>query len=344
MTSNSIKLVIELEKELADVVYTFCERGINFTEDRLCTLAYELAVVNKRTGFSPTKKKAGRYWLKGYLDRWPKLKKKNAKNLSIYQARCSNPIVIGIFFDDLAKWIKDWKLEYKPFSIWNVDKMVIEDVPKERKVIGIKGIPVNQTVADEKPTNSTVVTFVSAGGLYMPPMVIFKCGKIEGRWREAAPSGYALRHSKTGYTNQELFAECGENFVHFLKEKNFFVMVLLLLDCHKSHLFNLHFMQYMKAYGVEVCCFPPHCTHIIQPLDDTPFRNFKRVYQKELCEWNHKYLGARMTKVDWFRVFVPAFIQAMSPSCIQKGFENTGIYPVNPKVQKLKRLGPSVRA
>ena len=61
MTSNSIKLVIELEEELADVVYTFCERGFPFTEDRLCTLAYELAVANKRTGFSPTKKKAGRY-------------------------------------------------------------------------------------------------------------------------------------------------------------------------------------------------------------------------------------------------------------------------------------------
>ena len=86
-------------------------------------------------------------------------------------------------------------------------------------MIGIKGIPASQTVADEKPTNSTVVTFASAGGLYMPPMVIFKCVKLEGKWREAAPSGYALRHSKTGYINQDLFAECGENFVHFLKEK-----------------------------------------------------------------------------------------------------------------------------
>ena len=118
--------------------------------------------------------------------------------------------------------------------------------------------------------------------------------------------------------------------------------VLLRLDSHKNHLFNLHFMQYMKANGVEVCCFPSHCTHIIQPLDDTPFGNFKRVYHKELYEWNHKHLGARMTKADWFRLLVPAFTQAISPSCIKKGFENTGIYPVNPKVQKLKRLGPSI--
>ena len=64
--------------------------------------------------------------------------------------------------------------------------------------------------------------------------------------------------------------------------------------------------------------------------------------QKELSDWNHRHLGTRMSKVDWFRVFVPAFTQSMGASCIKKGFENTGIYPVNPKVKKLQRLGPSI--
>ena len=101
-------------------------------------------------------------------------------------------------------------------------------------------------------------------------------------------------------------------------------------------------MQYMKANGVEVCYFPLHCTHIIQPLGDTLFGNFKKVYLCKLCEWNHKHLGARMSKVDWFRVFVPAFTQSLTPSCIKKVFENIGIYPVDPNVQKLQRLGPSI--
>ena len=73
------KLVIELEEELSDIVYTFCERGLPFTEKRLCKLAYELAMANKRPGFSPTKKMAGRYWLKGFLERFPKLRKKMLK-------------------------------------------------------------------------------------------------------------------------------------------------------------------------------------------------------------------------------------------------------------------------
>ena len=42
-------------------------------------LAYELAVANKRKGFSPKKMMTGRYWLKGFLERFPNLKKKMPK-------------------------------------------------------------------------------------------------------------------------------------------------------------------------------------------------------------------------------------------------------------------------
>ena len=150
---------------------------------------------------------------------------------------------------------------------------------------------------------------------------------------------------KTGYINQQLFAEYGELFVRFLKEKHLLgnnQKVLLLLDSHKSHLFKLQFMTYMSSNGVEVCCFPPHSTHLLQPLDDVPFAHFKGCYQKELADWNLKHLGRKMTRIEFFRVFVPAYTKAMMPQTIQKGFSNTGIYPVNPHASKLQRIGPSI--
>ena len=226
-----------------------------------------------------------------------------------------------------------------------MDESGVGDVPSVQQVIGVTGIPASQTVAGEKPQNTTVVTYASAGGLCMPPMIIFKAGKVDSSWREAAPSGYAIRCSKTGYINQQLFAEYGELFIKFLKEKNLLgnnQKVLLLLDSHKSHLFNLNFMTYMSANGVEVCCFPPHCTHLLQPLDDVPFAQFKGCYQKELSEWNLRHLGRKMSRVDFFRVFVPAYTRAMLPPTIQKGFANTGIYPLNPDASKLQRIGPSI--
>ena len=94
---------------------------------------------------------AGRYWLKGFLERFPNLKKKNAKNLSIHKAKCANKVLISKFFQELTQWVREWKLEYKPFHIWNVDESGVGDVPNEQQVIGITGVPASQTVAGEKP-------------------------------------------------------------------------------------------------------------------------------------------------------------------------------------------------
>ena len=205
-----------------------------------------------------------------------------------------------------------------------MDESGVGDVPSVQQVIGVTGIPASQTVAGEKPQNTTVVTYASAGGLCMPPMIIFKAGKVDSSWREAAPSGYAIRCSKTGYINQQLFAEYGELFIKFLKRSISWVIT------RKSYYSWIHtkattsltsnFMTYMSANGVEVCCFPPHCTHLLQPLDDVPFAQFKGCYQKELSEWNLRHLGRKMSRVEFFRVFVPAYTKAMLPPTIQKGF------------------------
>ena len=132
----------------------------------------------------------------------------------------------------------------------------------------------------------------------MPPLIIFKANKIKPEWWEAVPTGYMIQGSATGYINRKLFQEFGEHFVRFLTEKKILAgknKVLLLLDMHKSHLFNLGLMEYMKSKNVEVCCFPPHCTHILQPLDDTPFALFKAEYQRQLMHVNRLLSGQRIS-------------------------------------------------
>ena len=77
----------------------------------------------------------------------------------------------------------------------------------------------------------------------------------------------------------------------------------------------------------------------MQPLDDVPYAALKRRYQKELISYNFKIAGAHMIRTQFFHVFVPAFTQAFTPENIRKGFENTGIYPINPKAKKLQETG-----
>ena len=213
-----------------------------------------------------------------------------------------------------------------------------------QKVIGVKGERSFQTVSGKKATNTTMLTFVSAGGLSLNPMLIFKASKIKTEWREAAPSGYMLRPSATGYINAKLFYEYGEYFIKFLRESHILTAnkkVLLLLDMHKSHLFNLDFMEYMKADNVEVCSFPPYCTHVLQLLDDVPFARFKNEYQRELLIMNRQLCGNHMNKRQFFRVFIPAYTQGLTPEAIRKGYKNTGIYPLNPQAEKLKNIQAS---
>ena len=322
----------------------YARRGFPFSQNQLRVLAYEMASREGQKGFSPIKQRAGRYWLKGFYQRYLEVRKKMAVNLSIACAIEANPAQILKFFNEYRKWLDTWGLDYTPNRIWNVDECGAGDVPQLTAVVGITGERTFQTVSGEKLQNTMIVSCVSAGGLAMPPLVIFKANKIKPEWREAAPTGYMIRGSATGYINGRLFQEFGEHFVRFLTEKKILGgnnKVLLLLDMHKSHLFNLGFMEYMKSKNVEVCCFPLHCTHILQPLDDTPFALFKAEYQRQLMRVNRLLSSQRISRVTFFQVLVPAYTEAMTPEAIRSGFKNTGVYPPNEGVEKLKQTTTS---
>ena len=338
-------LSVEQEADLVQTVTAFCRGGFPFKRKRLRQLAYEMATRNKRTGFSPTKGIAGKGWLRYFLKRHRELKVKNTKNLSIARAMGANPKSVAAFFDMYKKGLQDNGLLYQPNRIWNIDECGVGDVPFDgEQVVGVTNEPASQTVSGEKATNTTVLTFISAGGMHVPPMLIFKGKRVAQQWREAAPSGYTIRSSEKGYITGKAFREYGEVFVRYLKERGLLSKtkkVMLLLDLHSAHLFNLAFMEYMLANNVEVYCFPPHCTHVLQPLDDTPYAAFKSAYNKALLEMNFRKAGVKINRYEFFRVFIPAFTSSMSPALIQKGYANTGIYPVNPRTKKLVKLLPS---
>ena len=95
----------------------YARRGFPFSDDQLCSLAFELAKQTRRPGFSPVKKRAGRKWLKGYMKHKPKLWKKNAQNLYAACAMAANPVQVEKFFLLLKQLVRQWQIEYKPNNI-----------------------------------------------------------------------------------------------------------------------------------------------------------------------------------------------------------------------------------
>ena len=88
---------------------------------------------------------------------------------------------ISSFFIQYKDWIDEWGLEYLSNSIWNADECGMGDVPQNTTVVRVTGGRCFQTVSGEKPTNTTTVSYVSAGRMAMPPLVIFKAAKDKTR-------------------------------------------------------------------------------------------------------------------------------------------------------------------
>ena len=108
-----------------ETVMIYARRGFPFTQNQFRVLAYEMSSregQRGQRGFSPTKQKPGRYWLKGFYKRFLKVRKKMAVNLSIARAIGANSAQITKFFMEYRKWLDDWDLKYSPNRIWNIDE------------------------------------------------------------------------------------------------------------------------------------------------------------------------------------------------------------------------------
>ena len=86
---------------------------------------------------------------------------------------------------------------------------------------------------------------------------------------------------------------------------------------------------------------PGHTSHILQPLDSTPFANFKTNWNIQLREYLFRNVGMAMPKHDFWIPFVPAWRKSLTVAAIQSGFQKTGIFPVNRNAIKISDLSPS---
>ena len=153
----------------------------------------------------------------------------------------------------------------------------MQNVPKEVKVLGVKHIRTFQQVSSEQGETSTILSFVSTRGKVCLPLVIHKGQRVQETWRMKAPGDILLSATTKGYITKSRFHQYGVHFIKFLKHEGLANRKkLLIVNGHKSHLYNLSFYEAMRANGIEVLTIPPHTSHVLQPLDSIPFTQLKK--------------------------------------------------------------------
>ena len=74
---------------------------------------------------------------------------------------------------------------------------------------------------------------------------------------------------------------------------------LLIIDGHKSHLYNLPFYEAMRANNIEFLTIPSHTSHVLQPLDSVPFAQFKRNWESNLRKYNSSHQDDHLKKLSF---------------------------------------------
>lgn len=331
MGGNRATFSAQQEYELVEHLKNMETRFFGITTIELRKLAFQWAQKNNiPNNFNKEKEEAGWDWLRGFLNRNSTLSLRTPESTSAARARAFNKPQIGKYFDLLAVTMDEVK--YDPTKIFNMDESGLTTVPsKNSKILAQKGKKqVGVITSAERGHHLTVVCSFSAAGMYVPPAFIFPRKNMKKELMDNAPAGSVGFTQDHGWMDTNTFVKWLQHFIKYVKptkeEK-----VLLLLDGHISHK-SLEAQELAKKNGIIMFCFPPHCTHRVQPLDVSFFGPLTTYFNQELNMWLKTHPDRTVTHYQIAGLFKNAYQKAATLSIAEKGFSTTGIFPFNSNV------------
>lgn len=337
-TVEEEKLLVDYILKAADLQY-----GLTLRDCRI--LAYQFAKVNNKKYHKSwdISKMAGKDWLKIFRKKYAnELALRKPEATSLARSTAFNKANVAVTFQNY-KLALGQNQGITAFNIWNVDETGISTVHVPPKILARKGRKqVGQMTSAERGSNVTMISAVNAGGGYMPPMLIFPRKHFKDFMLKGAPEGTLGGANPSGWSNEDLFLKFMEHFIkHSRSSKE--NPTILLLDNHESHI-SIATIQLAKDKGVTMVTFHPHTSHKMQPLDRGIFGPFKTYYNTKMNEWMLKpeNVGKPATIYDVAEVVGKAFPLAFTPSNITRGFQVSGLHPLNEDIFQDYEFQPSI--
>jgi hypothetical protein len=135
---------------------------------------------------------------------------------------------------------------------------------------------------------NTVIEAFSAGGLAIPSYhILIGKRRMDAWFNDELHSDTVININDSGYTNNEIGVSFLKHFIKHTQSGPSVYKKLLLFDRHKSHE-SEEFQCLAAANNILLFKFPPHLTHIIQPLDIGCFQLYKQVYKMAVYKAIHK--------------------------------------------------------
>ncbi|KAM9728786.1 uncharacterized protein ACNS7B_016605 isoform 2-T2 [Menidia menidia] len=120
--------------------------------------------------------------------------------------------------------------------------------------------------------------------------------------------------------------------------------LLLIFDGHKAPV-SLEVVESARKEDVIPLCLPPHCSHILQPLDAGPFQVLKQRFASLVgdqgCAADAQYAISKKEFSGVFKRAYEAVKEEDGVRIVKEGFRKCGIYPLNHSVVDDGHLLPS---
>lgn len=279
----------------------------------------------------------GHEWLYRFLNRHQTLKGVYSRQLEACRHKEATPANIGAWY--LAYRAQCNERNYDLQNIYNMDETGFAvGATQSTRIIVDSVQKSNWKVTAGKQEWITVLECIDAAGGALPPLIIFKAKYTNTKWIPPnTPPDWCFSTSANGWSsNSHGFEWVRKVFEPESRKKSGNQPRLLIMDGHSSHITG-NFIALCIENNIDILILPPHCSHLLQPLDVGVYGPLKRYHAKEIDRYSR--MGTtRFPRVEWLEIYIRIRSQALSTSNILGGWRGAGLSPFN--VQKVLRSLP----